>query len=117
MEILISRKCAISEFNSPILRLTPFLLMNSPRTLFSYTLRDESDKVIEEDTRGAFFSSLSESKRCMAPLLVASRYRRRNTTGLSSPRSEDSKRCMAPLSLHDIEGGTPPEYLLFAQRI
>lgn len=51
MEILISRKCAISEFSSFILRLTPFLLTALTTADFNYTLRNESDKSIEESTR------------------------------------------------------------------
>jgi hypothetical protein len=34
--------------------------------VFNYTWRDESDKVIEEGTFGAFFSSLSIQKRAVA---------------------------------------------------
>jgi hypothetical protein len=51
MEILISRKCAISESSSLILRLTPFLLTALTTADFNYTLRNESDKSIEEGTR------------------------------------------------------------------
>jgi hypothetical protein len=36
------------------------------RPYFKYTLRNESDKTIEEGTDGAFFSSLSIQKRAVA---------------------------------------------------